>query len=257
MNVSILQLDLAWHDRAANHAKARAMLENDRPAPGGLVVLPEAFPVGFSMDVDAIADRSGETVRFVRELAKDFAVTVVAGNIVQPDDRGRNQALIASPDGALIDTYEKLHPFSFAKEHDHYRGGSKLVRFEWAGAKVAPLICYDLRFPEAFRIAAKSGVDVFVVIANWPTPRVAHWLALLTARAIENQAYVVGCNRVGKDPNVDYPGRSVVIDPRGNIVADGGDKEGIVKAAIDLDGLRAYRKSFPALADMRFVPESI
>jgi predicted amidohydrolase len=257
MEVTVLQLDQAWHDRDANHAKARDLLTRSRPNRGTLVVLPEAFPVGFSMEVDTIADTEGRTTQFVCDLAKEFGVTVVAGNIVKPDDRGRNQALIAGPDGALIDVYEKLHPFTFAKEDAHYRGGSRLVRFDNQGARIAPLICYDLRFPEAFRVAAKAGVDVFVVIANWPAARVSHWLALLVARAIENQAYVIGCNRVGRDPNVEYPGRSVVIDPRGNIIADGGDREGAINATLDLEALRAYRKSFPALADMRFVADSI
>lgn len=253
MRVHLCQLDLAWHDRPANHAAALRMLDAAKPATGDLVVLPEMFPVGFSMDVAAIADRDGVTARFVRRLAKDFAVTVIAGNVIRPDDFGRNEALVAGPDGTLLATYHKLHPFRFAGEHNHYRGGDGVVTFDWQGVTVSPLICYDLRFPEVFRLATKAGAEVLVVIANWPTARVAHWLALLTARAIENQAYVVGVNRVGHDPKNAYPGRSVVIDPRGNTLLDAGDQTGCFACAIDPAVVRDYRAAFPALADIRFI----
>ncbi len=257
MQVVVLQLDLVWHDRAANHAKAREALLRDPPAEGDLVVLPEGFPVGFSMKVDEIADRDDSTGRFLGEIAREFGVTVVGGNMVKPDDRGRNVAIVASPGGHIIGRYEKLHPFSYSGESNHYRGGDHLTYFQWNGATVSPLICYDLRFPEAFRIATRGGAEIFILIANWPAARVHHWVTLLTARAIENQAYVIGCNRVGSDPNVAYPGRSLVIDPRGQIVADAGDKEGVLKVEIDLQALRKYRADFPALADMRFVPERL
>ena len=252
--VYVLQLDLVWHGRAANHAKARDFLTKTKPTPGSLVVLPEAFPVGFSMAVDEIADTDNDTEAFVRQTARDFGVTLMAGNVVKPDDRGRNVALVAGPDGHLLARYEKLHPFSFAQEDQHYQPGKRLAPFAWNDTVVSPAICYDLRFPEIFRASARAGAEVLVVIANWPAARVHHWVSLLVARAIENQAYVVGCNRCGQDPNVAYPGRSIVIDPRGQIVADAGDGEGVVSVPLDLADLRAYRKSFPALADMRYVP---
>jgi len=257
MHAVVLQLDLVWHDRSANHAKARQMLLHNPPEKGDLVVLPEAFPVGFSMKVDEIADRDDSTGRFFCQIAKEFGVTVVGGNMIKPDDRGRNLAIVASPDGNVIGKYEKLHPFSFSGEHNHYRGGDHLTHFQWNGATVSPLICYDLRFPEAFRIATRGGAEIFIVIANWPASRVHHWVTLLAARAIENQAYVIACNRVGSDPAIAYPGRSMVIDPRGQVIADAGDTEGVLKAAIDLEALRDYRKQFPALQDMRFVHSSL
>lgn len=253
MNVSVLQLDLAWHDRTANHTKAAEMLRADPPVPGSLVVLPEAFPVGFTMKIDDVADYTNETGRFICDLAMEYQVTVVGGNMIKPDDRGRNIAIVAAPSGHVIAQYTKIHPFTFAGEPNHYRGGDTLAHFNCAGATVSPLICYDLRFPEAFRLATRGGAEVFVVIANWPTPRVSHWLVLLTARAIENQAYVIGCNRCGSDPHVAYPGRSVIIDPQGKTIADAGDAEGILKATLDLQTLRDYRKSFPALQDMRLI----
>ena len=253
MRVHLCQLELVWQNRLANHARVRQMLADHCPGAGDLVVLPEMFPVGFSMDVPTIADHDGETERFVQEIAKEFQITLIGGNVTQPDDKGRNEALIANPAGEIIGRYQKLHPFRFANEHDHFRAGDDVITFDWQGIKVAPFICYDLRFPEVFRLATKQGAEVLVVIANWPTARVAHWTALLTARAIENQAYVIGVNRVGVDPTTPYPGRSVVIDPHGATVLDAGDTACIFACELDIAALRDYRASFPALADMRFI----
>lgn len=250
-------MDLVWQDRPANHAAARRWLETANLDAGDLVVLPEMFPVGFSMNVAATHDANGDTEAFVRTLAKDFGVYLIAGNVTKPDDLGRNEALVASPAGEIVARYHKLHPFRFANEHRHFRGGDGVVVFDCpapAGpVRVAPFVCYDLRFPEVFRLAVTQGAEVMVVIANWPTARVAHWLALLTARAIENQTYVIGVNRVGQDPNADYPGRSVVIDPQGRTVLDGGDTPGVAACTLDLTELRAYRARFPALTDVRFI----
>ena len=116
---------------------------------------------------------------------------------------------------------------------------------------LAPLVCYDLRFPEAFRRATVAGANLLLVIANWPTPRLAHWTQLLIARAIENQAYVVGVNRCGADPQVPYPGGSVVIDPRGQIITQLDSKPGVLRADLKLAELLEYRQAFPALADIR------
>ncbi len=253
MQAVIVQLETVWHDRNANHRKAAEMLRADPPAEGDLVVLPETFPVGFSMDVAAIADHEDSTGQFLSQIAAEYKVTVIGGNVTRPDDRARNVAIVANPNGQIVARYEKIHPFTFANEHNHYRGGDKIAHFDWNGASVSPMICYDLRFPEAFRIATKAGTEIFAVIANWPTARVNHWLALLTARAIENQAYVIACNRCGTDPNVAYPGRSVVIDPQGNTIGDAGDRERILKVEIDMNVLHDYRKAFPAIQDIRLL----
>jgi omega-amidase len=129
--------------------------------------------------------------------------------------------------------------------------GTGIATFSCNSFTVAPFICYDLRFPEAFRVATRRGAQVLVVIANWPASREAHWRSLLNARAIENQAYVAGINRCGTDPNHTYAGRSLIIDPRGEILADAGPSEGWIEAHLDLASLTAYRSEFPALEDMR------
>ena len=248
-----LQLDLAWEDKPENYRKVREMLESAPPPPGSLVVLPEMFPTGFSMNVREIAEGpERETDRFYAEVAQRYGVFVLGGMVkLGSDGRGRNEAAAFGPDGREVARYCKIHPFTYGGETDHYSSGCEVVTFEWAGFTVAPFICYDLRFPEIFRHAARRGADLFAVIANWPQPREAHWVTLLQARAIENQAYVVGVNRCGHDPKLAYSGRSLIIDPRGAVLADGGNTEGVISADLDPEALQAYRRQFPALSDMR------
>jgi predicted amidohydrolase len=205
------------------------------------------------MNVAAIAEPDGgPTEQFVSALAKEHGVFVCAGVVAKaPDGRGLNRSVFVGPDGALVGRYAKIHPFSFAGETNHYAPGTETVLHAWHSLALSPFVCYDLRFPEIFRAAVKKGAQLMTVIANWPEPREAHWLALLKARAIENQAYVIGVNRIGKDPKVAYSGRSQILDPRGNVIADAGASEGVFSADVDLPGLLQYRKDFPALQDMR------
>jgi omega-amidase len=242
-----------WEDKVANHVKVRDLVAAAKLPKGALVLLPEMFATGFSMNVTGIAEApGGRTEAFFASLAMEQGVYVAGGVVVRaPDGRGLNQSLTVGPDGAVVARYSKIHPFSYAGETNHYAPGTETLTYSWGGASVSPFVCYDLRFPEIFRNAAKKGAQVLTVIANWPEPRESHWLALLKARAIENQAFVIGVNRCGRDPKLAYSGRGQIIDPRGNILADGGTAEGVFGAELDLASLLAYRKDFPALQDMR------
>jgi omega-amidase len=249
-----LQLDIAWEDRETNHAKVRDLLEASRPKPGSIVALPELFASGFSMNLEQIADNETRaTERFLIELAKHYRVHVIGGLATRrPDCRARNEAVIAGPDGRVLARYAKIHPYTPGKEAQHYAGGEEIVTFEAGNAiNVAPFVCYDLRFPEIFRAAMQRGANVMVVIASWPSPRVEHWITLLRARAIENQCYVMGVNRCGNDPYLPYPGRSIIADFRGNVIADAGEREGVVRANMDFAALCAYRSELPFLADAK------
>ena len=252
MNVIGLQLDTVWEDKAANHAKLAAHLRDLRSEAGTLVVLPEMWATGFSLDVPAVTETPrGETRAFLAEQAKLYGITLLGGLVTTgPDGRGRNEAVGFGPDGAEVVRYVKMHPFSFGLESTRYGRGSEVLVFPWQGMTVAPFVCYDLRFPEVFRHAARLGAELFCVIANWPAVREDHWVTLLKARAIENQAYVVGVNRCGHDPNLYYGGRSLIFGPRGEVLADGGKVEGVVRAYLDVDALRQYRREFPALDDI-------
>jgi omega-amidase len=256
-----VQLDSVWEDKTATFDRVRRLLESSKPEPGSLLVLPEMFSTGFSMNVAGIQEGSKRLAeQFLESLARELNIFVLGGAVnLGPDGRGRNQAVAYSPQGREIVRYNKMHPFSLGSETKHYTAGDRTTHFDWQGMIVAPFICYDLRFPELFRAAVKPSkpghpsAQLFAVIASWPFPRDTHWITLLQARAIENQAYVIGVNRCGKDPNHTYPGRSLIIDPHGKILADAGNTEKIFTADVDPQIVQNWRRDFPALADMRTI----
>ena len=253
MYVAGVQLDIVWENKRANHEKVRALVAAAKLPKGALLALPEMFATGFSMNVAEIAQsEQRETEVFLAGLAKEHGIFVCGGVVVRgADGRGLNQSVTFDPAGVLIARYSKIHPFSYGGETLQYSAGTEVILYGLSDVTVAPFVCYDLRFPEIFRNGAKRGAQLYTVIANWPEPREAHWLALLKARAIENQAFVLGVNRCGRDPKLAYSGRGQLIDPRGNVLADGGNAEGVFGAEIDLASLLAYRKDFPALQDMK------
>lgn len=253
MKLVLVQPDVVWEDRDANFTKVRGLLRARPPSPRALIVLPEMFSVGYSMDVNAIGeDEVGPTEEFLHELAGMYDAAVVGGLVTrQPNRKGLNAAVAVDPDGNTLARYAKLHPFSYAGEHDHYEPGREITLFEWEGLTIAPFVCYDLRFPEIYRLACMRGAEVYLTIANWPTPRLHHWKSLLKARAIENQAYVAGVNRCGSDPNVSYAGKSLVVDPHGRVVAEAGGNEEVLAVDVSAEEVRTYRESFPVLRDLR------
>jgi predicted amidohydrolase len=253
MHLLAIQLDVRWEDRHANHARVHELLSNIAVPPNSLLVLPEMFDVGFSMNTAATDPGEASTSEsFCRELARDHRCAVLAG-VVSRAANGKlaNEALVYSPDGRELTRYRKQQPFTPPGEHVHYPAGHRHVLFDWQGARVAPFICYDLRFPELFRPAARDGAELIVVIASWPDPRSEHWVRLLQARAIENQAFVLGVNRCGQDPSFHYDGRSSLFDPHGKQLFEADAKPQVLHAEIDVAEARRWRALFPALRDMR------
>ncbi|MFM1769776.1 MAG: hypothetical protein RJA22_2305 [Verrucomicrobiota bacterium] len=253
MRVYGVQFNLAWEDPATNLQRVREQLLKNTPQPGSLVVLPELFATGFTMNAEALAESpGGPTEQGLAALARDFQVTLLGGVLGRgPGGRPRNLCMGFSPEGREVVRYAKMQPFSPGGESQHYEAGEAPVLFPWAGFTVAPFICYDLRFPEIFRAAVRHGAQMFTVMANWPLARIEHWTALLRARAIENQAYVVGVNRCGTDPKLTYNGRSLIVGPSGDVLAQAGDGQEVIQAEVDLAHLVDYRKALPFLADMR------
>lgn len=247
----LVQFDPAWEDRAANHARVKELVTQAAPQVGSLVILPEMFSTGFSMNLAATAEpEGGATECFLQELAARHQCCVLGGVVTRgAADHGMNQAVAVALDGALLARYTKQHPFSLGGEDQVHAAGGEVSVFTWQGMKIAPLICYDLRFPEVARAAVGAGAEVLVYIAAWPRARTQHWVTLLQARAIENQAYVVGVNRCGADPHFSYDGRSLVADPYGVIIADAATREHVVTTSIDVDIVRRWRAEFPALKD--------
>jgi len=253
MNLYCVQHHIVWENKRANFARVDALLTMTAPEAGSLVLLPEMFATGFSMNAGAIAEERGrETDQFLAAMANRFKVFLLGG-VVAPHARnkGFNQCVVFSPEGVEVARYSKLQPFTPGGESDNYQAGKEVVLFPWQGFIVAPFICYDLRFPEHFREATKRGAQLITVISSWPAARTQHWVTLLQARAIENQAYVAGVNRCGADPKFTYTGRSIIVSPKGDILADAGNGETVISADVSLDELLAYRKDLPFLADMR------
>ncbi len=254
MRLYAVQNDIVWEDKHANFARVSALLTEARPLPNSLIVLPEMFATGFSKNLAKTRETSpSETEAFLRCLAMDYQCCVIGGLVggQAAAPLGRNEALAIAPDGSVLSRYVKRQPFTGGDEHRVHEPGDSVAVFDWQGYRIAPLICYDLRFPELGRDAVRQGADVLIYIASWPIKRAQHWVTLLQARAIENLAWVIGVNRCGTDPEFSYPGRSIIVDPHGNIVADAADREGVLESSLDLAVVQNWRRDFPALRDMR------
>lgn len=251
MKIHAVQLDPVWEDKAATFAKVTRLLEASPPEPGSLIVLPEMFATGFSCRLEATAEaEGGETEDFFKHVAGLYGSAVLDGLVIPgPTGKGHNQAVAVSPSGEILTRYTKIHPFTGGGESAVHEPGREVKLFEWQGCKIAPLVCYDLRFPELARQALELGAELLIYIAAWPARRSQHWLTLLQARAIENQAYVLGVNRCGQEPQVSYCGRTVMVDPWGVIVADASDGEKILTTSAEKETVRQWRQDFPAVSD--------
>jgi omega-amidase len=247
LELALIQTTLVWHDPAANREHFQALLEQARGA--DLVILPEMFSTGFSMESAALAEsEDGPTSSWLREQAQRIDAVVCGSLIIQAADGSyRNRLLWARPDGTLAH-YDKRHLFRMAGEHKHYSAGDVQVLLELKGWRVRPLICYDLRFPVWSRDA--GGTDLLLYTANWPGARRLHWNRLLPARAIENLCYVAAVNRVGEDgKGHGYTGDSQVLDFQGEALLTAGDGDGVFRARLSSEALAAYRERFPAYLD--------
>jgi len=250
MRVALVQLDIAWEDVEENHRRALRHLKQAKASGARLVLLPEMFSTGFSMKSDRIAQApGGPSETFLRDTAGKLGLWILASVPEAGTPAPRNTALIVSPAGEVT-RYAKIHPFSFGGENRVYTGGDRVVTANIEGVRVTPFVCYDLRFPEPFRLAAEE-TDLFAVVANWPQERISHWKTLLSARAIENLCYVAGVNRVGEGGGLRYTGDSAAISPWGETLAGGGSEETLLLFDADPSVVRDARARFPALSDRR------
>lgn len=253
LNIYLYQMDIVWENPAQNRAKIELWLAGiGRKV--DLVVLPEMFTTGFSMIPQGKAEKGGaETIGWLQKLAANYQITLTGSLIVEEDGHYYNRLVVVDASG-LIYQYDKRHLFRMAGEDKVYAAGSEIGVFTLKGWRICPLICYDLRFPvwsrNRLKEEGKLQYDLLLYVANWPERRAHHWKSLLVARAIENQAWVAGVNRVGKDGNdIQYSGDSVVLDPLGVTVSAGSQQENTLFAALDPAALREYREKFPAWMD--------
>lgn len=246
LKITLLQETLSWMDGEANLRHFDAQL--DGLTGRDLIVLPEMFTTGFAMEAAKSSLPQAQVVEWLHQHARRTDALVGGSAAIQTENGAVNRFLLVEPDGTLHQ-YDKRHLFRMADEHHHYLPGEQRQVFEWRGWRILPQICYDLRFPVFSR--NRNDYDLALYVANWPAPRALHWQALLLARAIENQAYVAGCNRVGSDGNQHhYSGDSQIISPQGEILsAAEPHQRARLDAELSLDALNAYRERFPAWQD--------
>ena len=257
MRIAALQHDIVWEDAAATCTRVAPMIAEAAADGARMVLLTEMFGPGFSLAADRIAEPSGgPTEQFLvgQAAAHDIwiggSIPTIDASDGDPDALPVNRFLLVGPDGTRHH-YDKLHPFTFADEHEAYRAGDTPVTVTIDGLRLSLFVCYDLHFANAFWDRALD-TDAYLVVANWPESRRAHWSALLVARAIENQAYVVGVNRVGEANGLTYSGDTVIVDPSGEVVAAGVDHtEGVVMADVDPTRVAEVRDAFRFLPDRR------
>ena len=264
LRVAGVQHDIVWNDREANFERLAPMVAAAAGAGAGLVLLTETFSTGFGFDQADIAEpEGGPSSQFLRRQAKEHGVWVGGscperidvgdGAADEADDaRPANSFVLVGPDGD-VHRYRKIHPFTFAGEERHVRAGTDLVTVKIEGFRVSMFVCYDLRFADEFWQLAPD-TDLYLVPANWPEKRRLHWMTLLQARAIENQAYVMGVNRVGEGGGLRYAGDSRVVDPLGELLATASQTESILLADLTTEHVADTRAHFPFLQDRRPPP---
>lgn len=252
MRVAAIQSDIAWEDPTASFERLRPWLAAAAAAGARLAVLPEMFACGFSMETARVCEPvGGRSAAFLEEQARTHGIWVCGSIPELPDGERRpyNTLVLAGPAGQ-VHRYRKIHPFTFAREHEHYAAGREHVTVDVEGVRCSLFVCYDLRFADEFWARAEE-TDAYLVVANWPERRRHHWTALLQARAIENQAYVIGVNRVGRGGGLDYTGDSRILDPWGEVLAAGAGGETMLLAEVDPAVVRDAREKFPFLRDRR------
>jgi predicted amidohydrolase len=256
MRVAAIQHDIVWCDREANFAHIAPLIAGAAGAGARLVLLSETFSTGFATDREDLGEpEGGPSSQFLTEQAQQHGVWIagscpeIAADAPPDDQRPYNTLVLVSPDGEQH-RYRKIHPFTYGGETKYFNAGDQFVTVDVEGLRVSLFVCYDLRFADEFWQLA-DATDVYLVPANWPEARRTPWMALLQARAIENMAYVIGCNRVGSGNGLPYSGDSRIIDPLGEILASAAQSESILLADISAERVAEVRDRFRFLQDRR------
>ncbi len=261
LNIAVIQFDIKAGHPDHNFAEVERQLERAAaltPKPD-VIVLPEMWNTGYALEqIGELADPNGErTKRVISAFSAKHGIHVVAGSVASGAADGvRNTIYAFGRDGGLSSEYAKLHLFRLMNEEKHLLEGDRVGELSIDGQQAGMMICYDIRFPELSRRLALQGAKLLFVPAEWPHPRLHHWRTLLQARAIENQMYVIACNRVGTDHGADgkttsFFGHSMIIDPWGEVLVEGGEEEAILAASIDLDKVDTVRRTIPVFEDRR------
>jgi len=246
MIISLAQMNIVLGDKEKNLQKGMDLIGEAADRGSDVIVFPELWTTGYVRNIRELTEPfDGETIDILIKKAKEENMKIF-GTVAEKADDYYNTMHFISPKG-LEAIYRKIHLFSLMNEERFFAPGNKI------GLKgnIGMMICYDLRFPELSRKLTLNGAEIFIVSAEWPYPRIEHWRTLLRARAIDNQVYVIGCNRVGKDSKFEYFGHSSVIDPWGRRIIEGEEEESLLTCEINLSSVKAVRKQFPVLKDMK------
>ncbi len=249
LHFTLIQSNLHWEDKAANLQMFEEKI-NRIPGPVGIVVLPEMFSTGFSMNPSVLSEgMDGETVHWMKRIAAEKKIIVTGSIIIKEGDEYYNRLIWMQPDGKF-GSYDKRHLFSYGGEDKEFSPGTKRFIAQVNGWKICTMICYDLRFPVWSRLSKENEYDVLLYVANWPSKRISAWKALLVARAIENQCYVVAVNRTGSDgTGLLYSGESCVISPLGEMLYTKADEEDMFTIRLEKDLVNQARDIFPFQRD--------
>lgn len=228
------------------------MIKNAVKKKTDYLLFPEMSLTGFSMNTSFIGEElnKSKTLKVFTEFGKKYDIFLGIGYVEKRKEKAFNRYAVINPEGKVLIDYAKIHPFSYGEEGIYYAGGSKIEHVKIKDVQTVPFICYDLRFPEIFQMASKDS-HFITVAANWPKQRREHWITLLKARAIENQCYIAGVNRVGHGNGLEYSGDSIIIDPYGEIISENIEGEGIVNADIDVSVVLSYRDNFHLKEDRK------
>ncbi|MDO3678100.1 carbon-nitrogen family hydrolase [Paenibacillus ehimensis] len=255
-NLALLQMDIAIGEPERNFAKLESLLDEAvaHDTKPDVIVFPEMWNTGYALDrIQELADHYGErTEALLSAFSRKHGVNIIGGSIAEKRDNGVYNTIFAyDRHGNRAGDYSKIHLFRLMDEEKFLQSGDRAGELQLDGIPAGMMICYDIRFPELARKLALGGAQILFVPAEWPNPRLHHWRTLLMARAIENQMFVVSCNRVGVSGTTEFFGHSMVIDPWGEVLAEGGEAETIVRAAVDLSQVPAVRSKIPVFEDRR------
>ncbi|WP_428910190.1 carbon-nitrogen family hydrolase [Niallia sp. Krafla_26] len=254
MKIACVQMDIAYGEPEINYTKIEKYIKEAAQQNADVIVFPEMWNTGYALrELDRLADENGsKTQQLLKQLSFKYSVNIVGGSVAtKRDGKFFNTMYITDRQGNILSQYDKAHLFKLMDEHHYMEPGQRMNNFELDNIPCGGVICYDLRFPEWIRQHVLQSAKIMFIPAQWPTKRIDHWQVLLQARAIENQCFIVAVNRVGKDPNNDFNGHSMVIAPWGEVLLSGQTDEGIYYTEIELMEVDEVRQTIPVFEDRR------
>ena len=250
MIIGLAQMNITWEDIDENMKKVEYFVKKASEDRVELILFPEMTLTGVTMDINKLSLTEEEIIDWIKKVAINNSMNIGLGFAIKVDEKGKNKYAIVSKDGSILVKYTKIHPFSYGGENAKYHNGDEICICQINQFNITPFICYDLRFPEIFQIASKEA-QIITVAASWPKSREEHWITLLKARAIENQCYVIGINRVGLGNGLEYNGASIFVSPSGKILNEVNSEETIIIRDLEIEKISEVKREFNIKKDRR------